>query len=51
MTTVFIFHYERELIGEGYKWHKRAELTWEQYQDYARSVSGEGKTWRAVANW
>jgi predicted transcriptional regulator len=51
MTKINIFHYERNITGEGYRWHKRAALTWAQYLDYARNVSGEGKTWRAVANW
>ena len=51
MTKINIFHYERNLAGGGYRWHKRAALTWQQYQDYARSMPGEGKTWRAVATW
>jgi hypothetical protein len=45
---IYILHYERDLIGDSYRWYKRAELSWQQYLDYSRNVSGEGKTWRAV---
>jgi hypothetical protein len=47
MQTIKILSYERSHLGY-MRWQTIARITWPQYQARAKTIPGEGKTWRAV---
>jgi hypothetical protein len=44
--SINILHYQQNLLG-AYTWKKTTVLTWQEYLQYSKTVSGEGKQWKA----
>jgi hypothetical protein len=45
--SVAILWWEDNALGRS-RWALRAKVTWSEYQQYAKTVTGEGKDWKAV---
>jgi hypothetical protein len=45
--SVAILWWDGDLISQP-RWALRAKVTWSEYQQYAKSMTGEGKSWKAV---
>jgi hypothetical protein len=45
--SVAILWWENDLLNRS-RWVLHAKVTWSDYQQYAKTVSGEGKDWKAV---
>lgn len=45
-NTVAILWYSKNLVGE-YGWDLVRKVTWAEYLEYSKQVSGEGTNWKA----
>jgi len=45
-NSIAILWYSKNLVGE-YGWNLVRKVTWAEYLDYSKQVSGEGKNWKA----
>jgi hypothetical protein len=45
--SVAILWWEGDLMSQP-RWALHAKVTWSEYQQYAKAVTGEGKSWKAV---
>jgi hypothetical protein len=45
--SVAIWWHEVDLMGN-FRWALEYKLTWSEYLEYSKSVSGEGNKWKAV---
>jgi hypothetical protein len=45
--SVAILWWEGDLLSQP-RWALHAKVTWSEYQQYAKTVTGEGKSWKAV---
>jgi hypothetical protein len=44
--SVAIIWYNKNLVGE-YGWNLVRKVTWAEYLEYSKQVSGEGTNWKA----
>jgi hypothetical protein len=44
--SVAIIWYSKNLVGE-YGWNLVRKVTWAEYLEYSKQVSGEGTNWKA----
>jgi len=45
--SIAILWWESDLLNRS-RWTLRAKVTWSEYQQYAKSMTGEGTSWKAV---
>jgi hypothetical protein len=45
--SVAILWYSKDYFGK-FRWELVRKITWPEYLDYSKTVSGEGKEWKAV---
>jgi hypothetical protein len=45
--SVAILWWENDVLNRS-RWILHAKITWSQYQQYAKTMTGEGKDWKAV---
>jgi hypothetical protein len=45
--SVAILWWESDLLNRS-RWTLRAKVTWSEYQQYAKTMTGEGTDWKGV---